>query len=83
MKKVYVVVENEVIGYLEYSRTPAVFANKSDALEFFNKRWKDSLDEYEDEEWETDEGVNWKEIYEDGSYCENHYKITLHELEVL
>ena len=83
MKKVYVVVENEVIGCCEYSREPHVFAEKDDALAFFNERWEDALGEYEEEDWVIDSGVDWKELYEDGAYSENHYQIHLYELGVL
>ena len=86
MKKVYVVVEDTSADGVNYPQTPTVFADKDNALAFFDKRWKEKLCDIKEEmeEWGIDEYEGYKEFYAvNGNPCEDYYRITLHELEVL
>lgn len=89
MKKnfVYVITINEVDGCCDYPHIPRVFSNREDAVEYLKNAYNQSVSEYgigleEDDTFVAEFSETCASIYEDGRYSENHWSITLDEVEI-
>lgn len=85
MKKIWVLVREEVIDFVNYHTTPQAFSDSETAREMFDMYKKSVVKEYADEiedGWIVEEGDNYLEVY-DEEYSKNHYRLDLYEVEVI
>lgn len=86
-KIVYVVTINEVNGFDDYLHSPKVFSKREDAVLYLKNSYEETCDEYgigleEDDTFVSEFSETCASIYEDGRYSENHWSITLDEVEI-
>ena len=86
MEKVYVIVISDVYDMTENSHSPIVFKNREDAIRRFNDIVEAFESEYAydiEDGWEIEKNETSYSAWEEGRYVENHYDVTVYELEVL
>jgi hypothetical protein len=81
MEKVYVVYDSCVSDYEDCSGSPRVFKNLSDAKEYMINEFKDAISDMTECDCK-EETEMCCEIWEDGDYSRNYYKISIEECEV-
>ena len=81
MEKVYVVYDSCVSDYEDFSSTPRVFKNLSDAKKYMRDEFESAVSDM-DECDSKDETEMCCEIWEDGDYSRYHYKISIEECEI-
>ena len=85
MKKIWVIVIDEVSDYVDYNHKPKAYSKEEDARKEFESLKEEMKSDYKDElkdGWCLDEGRNSCEVYNDGWYAQDHYSIHLYDVEV-
>ena len=84
MKKIFIVLFENVEDIEKIDEDLQAFANETDAKEYFNSLVKETKKENESifEDWEIEEDATSFSAYPDGYYLDTHIDITLKEIKL-
>jgi hypothetical protein len=62
------------------------FRNKKDAENYFQEQWEEGfetfIESYEEGEYDVEEDKYYKEVFEEGYAVQNHFRVSIHEIEL-
>lgn len=85
MEKVWIITIDEVVDYENFGQRPQAFEKEEDARAMMERFKADIKEDYAkelEEGWVFEAGRNYCEVYDEGWYSQNHYKVSLNEVEV-